>query len=288
VIPGRFLLTLDDPKPPKQQIPDMATGKIDFTSLGKLKVLLAEDNGVNQFLAKATLENWGATVDVATNGLEAVTLHEQGRYDLILMDIQMPQMDGLEATKRIRQSPNLLKSRIPIIALTANVRPDNHDLYLAAGMNGYLPKPYGEEQLFHTITQTLNRQLVFRPPAPLAATKGQPMALYDLAHIQALSRGNAASVQRTLQLFQQHLPRQLQELQQSLQAGDWVKVGETAHNLKTSIDLMLITSLHDDIRFIELQARHKTQLQQVPPVVAKVVRILEQVLGQLHAGEIRN
>jgi CheY-like chemotaxis protein len=203
------------------------------------------------------------------------------------MDIQMPEMDGLEATKRIRQSPNLLKSRIPIIAVTANDRSGNPDLYRAAGMNGYLLKPYTEEQLFGAMARALDRPLASRQqkPGPPAAATGQPAPLYDLAHIRALSRGNAAALQRTLQLFQQHLPRQLEQLQQSLQAGNWTQVGQTAHNLKTSIDLMLITSLQQDIRFIEIQARQKTQLQQVPAVVSKVVRTLEEVLSQLRAGE---
>jgi CheY-like chemotaxis protein len=265
----------------------MATGNIDFSSLDKLKVLLAEDNVVNQLLARFTLENWWVTVDVAANGREAIALHEQGHYDLILMDIQMPEMDGLEATKRIRQSPNLLKSRIPIIALTANALSGNCELYLAAGMNGCLPKPYQEEQLLRTIVQTLARQLApgEKAPAAVAVAPGPPGPLYNLAHIQALSRGNAAFIQRTIQLFQQHLPRQLQELQQYLLAGNWVKVAETAHNLKTSIDLMQITTLQEPIRFIEMQARQQTDLQQVAPVVTQVIRTLEQVLDRLRAAQ---
>jgi CheY-like chemotaxis protein len=277
------------PKPLIQEIVTMATAKTDYSSLSNLKVLLAEDNAVNQFLAKSMLENWGATVAVAANGRQALSMHEQGHYDLILMDIQMPEMDGLEATKRIRQSPNLLKARIPIIALTANERPGYHDQYLAAGMNGYLPKPYDEEQLYRIIVQALDRQQASRVQAPDPARGTSPPApLYDLAHIRSLSRGNAASIQRTLQLFQQHLPRQLQELQQGLLAENWVKVGETAHSLKTSIDLMQITSLQADIRFIEMQARQKTHLHQVAPVVTKVIQTLEQVLAQLRdtqAGE---
>lgn len=265
----------------------MATGKIDYSSFGRLKILLAEDNAVNQFLAKSTLENWGAQVEVAINGREVIALHEQGHYDLILMDIQMPEMDGLEATKRIRRSPNLLKSSIPIIAVTANDRPGNPDLYRAAGMNGYLPKPYTEEQLFGVITRALNRPAASRQQetSPAAAAKGQPAPLYDLGHIRSLSRGNAAALQRTLQLFQQHLPRQLAQLQQGLQAGNWILVGETAHNLKTSIDLMRITSLQQDIRFIEIQARQKTNLQQVPALVSNVIRVLEEVMAQLRATQ---
>jgi CheY-like chemotaxis protein len=266
----------------------MATGNIAFSSLGKIKVLLAEDNTINQFLAKSTLANWGFTVEVATNGREVITLHEQHPYDLILMDIQMPEMDGLEATKRIRQLPNRLKSRIPIIALTANGMPGDCDLYLAAGMNAYLSKPYEEEQLFRTIARTLGRQASARHPRPggNVLPPGPAAPLYSLAHIQSLSRGNAVIIRHMLELFQQHTPRHLQELQQSLLACNWVQVSETAHNLKTSIDLLLITSVQEEIRFIEMQARHKTNLGQLAPVVSKVVLTLEQILDQILAKEL--
>ncbi|MGV3504451.1 MAG: response regulator [Adhaeribacter sp.] len=140
----------------------MTTGPPDFSRFGKLHVLLAEDNAVNQLLARFTLGNWGVTVDVADNGYAAIALHEKNVYDLILMDIQMPEMDGLETTQRIRRSPNLLKSRIPIIALTANARPGDRDLYLAAGMNDCLSKPYTAQQLYAVLTAAWVR-LRFNP-----------------------------------------------------------------------------------------------------------------------------
>ncbi|MGV3504452.1 MAG: Hpt domain-containing protein [Adhaeribacter sp.] len=118
-------------------------------------------------------------------------------------------------------------------------------------------------------------------PRPLST---QPIPLFDLEHVRSLAQGNAASLQRTLHLFQQHLPRQLHELQQSLQAGQWVRLGQTAHNLKTSIDLMGIRSLHTDIRFIETQARQQNELEALPAAVARVVHTLEEVLEQLREG----
>ena len=266
----------------------MATGNIDFLSLGNLKVLLAEDNTINQFLARSTLENWGLTVEVATNGRQVITLHQQHHYDLILMDIQMPEMDGLAATRKIRQLPSPHKARIPIIALTANGLPGDRSLYLAAGMNAYLAKPYGEEQLFRTIARTLGRQAAAPHPGP--GRKGLPgdraAPLYNLAHIRTLSRGNTAIIRRMLGLFQQHTPRHLRELQQSVQAGNWVQVSVTAHNLKTSIDLLLITSLQEEIRAIEMQARNKTHMEKLGPLVSKVVLTMQAVQAQILAMEL--
>lgn len=265
----------------------MATGNTDFFPLGNLKVLLAEDNSINQFLAKATLESWGLAVDVANNGRQALSLHEQGQYDLILMDIQMPGMDGLEATKRIRQLPNRRKAAIPIIALTANGQQDYRDRCLSAGMNAYLAKPYEAHQLFQTMAHALGHPVTVRQPAPAhtGVHGGGRGPLYSLAHIQSLSRGNATIIRHMLRLFQQHTPQHLQQLQQGLQAGDWTQVSEAAHKLKTSIDLMLISSLQEDIRVIELQARQKSPLPLIAPRISKVVLTLEAVLDQMQTAQ---
>jgi CheY-like chemotaxis protein len=259
----------------------MAASKTDFFPKGKLKVLLAEDNIINQLLARSALENRGCTVDVAANGREALALLGQHAYDLILMDIQMPEMDGLEATKIIRQLPHPQQARIPIIALTANVMPGTRSLCLAAGMDGYLSKPYEESQLFHTIAQVLARPGGGGQDLPAAA----PPPLYSLTHIRALTRDKEATISRMLQLFEQHTPRHLQDLQQNLLAGDWVRVSETAHNLKTSIDLLEITSLQAGIRLIEVQARQQTNLQQLPALVSQVVIKLEEILDQMRASQ---
>jgi CheY-like chemotaxis protein len=122
-----------------------------------LRVLLAEDNVVNQKVAARMLEKMGARVDVANNGLEAVRMCLQFRYDLILMDCQMPEMDGYAATREIRrlQALSASPSGIPIIALTANTLEGDRERCLEAGMSDFLGKPLRQQELLGLLLRHL-------------------------------------------------------------------------------------------------------------------------------------
>lgn len=126
-----------------------------------LDVLLAEDNPVNQKVARRFLERMGYRADAVGNGLEAVTALENRRYDLVLMDLQMPEMDGLEASRQIRR--RLPPGRQPkIIALTANAMQGDREICLAAGMDDYISKPVKMQE----IAAAIRRQFSKRPAAP--------------------------------------------------------------------------------------------------------------------------
>ena len=125
---------------------------VETTAIRSLRILVAEDNPVNQLIVAETLEVAGHQVDVVSNGAEAVEAVTAYPYDLVLMDIFMPEMDGLAATKIIREMSGEA-SKIPIIALTADAMVGERDKYLAAGMNAYMSKPFETNQLFATINR---------------------------------------------------------------------------------------------------------------------------------------
>lgn len=126
------------------------------------KVLMAEDVIVNQFLARVILESEGFVVDIANNGKEALTLLNQNDYDLILMDIQMPEMDGVTTSRLIRQLKDPQKASLPIIALTANALVGNDKEYFEAGMNACITKPFTQDKLFEVLNKILNPSLNLR------------------------------------------------------------------------------------------------------------------------------
>ena len=134
-----------------QEIQDNQAHKNEDTNrkCRQLKVLLAEDNPINQRVAQINLQNLGHEVDLAKNGSECVQLLEQGNYDIILMDIQMPEMDGIEATSLIRniEMKSSNQKPIPIVALTANALTGDREKYLAAGMDDHLAKPFKPNEL---------------------------------------------------------------------------------------------------------------------------------------------
>ena len=120
--------------------------------MGQLRILLAEDNQVNQLLACLMLQKKGHRVDAVGNGIEAVKAVQTIPYDLILMDVQMPEMGGLEATAKIRALPGEIAA-IPIIALTANAMKGDRESYLEAGMDDYVSKPIDEEKLLRALAR---------------------------------------------------------------------------------------------------------------------------------------
>lgn len=126
-------------------------------TLGKLNILLAEDNELNQILAKRVLNNFGFEVEIAENGKIAIDKYKEKDYDIILMDIMMPEMDGLEATRIIREEMNPPKSAIPILAMTAFIFTDEDDnKYLSSGMNDYILKPFNPDKLYNKIADLVN------------------------------------------------------------------------------------------------------------------------------------
>jgi len=129
--------------------------EINYQSLGKRRILVAEDVELNQYLARHIMESWGFEVEIAVNGREALRKVQESEYDLILMDIQMPEMDGMQATQNIRALENKKISQIPIVALTANALKGDSEKYMAVGMNDYLSKPFDEPRLFQVISKNL-------------------------------------------------------------------------------------------------------------------------------------
>lgn len=114
-------------------------------------ILLVEDNKLNQTVVKFTLKRYGYNIDIANNGLEAIDLFKESQYDFILMDVMMPEMDGLEATKIIRELERE-EEHIPIIALTADIMVANEEKCLENGMDAHLSKPFDVDHLFKVLT----------------------------------------------------------------------------------------------------------------------------------------
>ena len=257
----------------------------NFKILGKKQILVAEDVELNQFLAKHIMQSWGFEVTIAENGRKAVDVLQQQAFDLVLMDIQMPEMDGITATEHIRQLPDKQKAAIPIIALTANALKGDSDTYLQAGMNDYLSKPFTEESLFAVIRRNLPEKDIMEPnnlPLPAASNSAPAAAtLYDLTMVRSVSGGDEAFIKKMVQLFIETVPPGVADLQAALAAQEWQRLGKVAHKLKSTVDSMGIESLREDIRFIESSGKHEKDTEQLLPLVEKVTAVIDDCIKQL-------
>jgi PAS domain S-box-containing protein len=283
----RFMLTY--PKSELEKLPETEAAHADYNSLRATRVLLAEDNEVNIFLAQAVMEEWGFQLDVAVNGLEAVERVQQHDYDVILMDIQMPEMSGIDATLHIRAMEDERKAAIPIIALTANALKGDAEKYLNAGMNDYLSKPFEAETLYAKIAALVpERQAANTGQEPILAEQlsdhdflSEP--LYSMEIIRKMSHNNEAFMNRARQLFADTIPKTVQDMQAAAEKRDWKTVSALAHKVKSTIDTMKIDSIKETVRFVENNAKQETNLNEVQQGVQQLARILLRVVDDISA-----
>lgn len=230
--------------------------------IGK-KILLAEDNEINLFYARTILENWGCIVTIAQNGHEAVDWLEKNSFDLVLMDIQMPLMNGIEATNRIRTMQDVDKANTPILALTANALAGDHEHYLKAGMNDSLTKPFKEEELLSKITQLITGVAVQVAESKQVNRTSSETNLYDLSRIEEIAKGNQSFVASMVQLFVETSEENLQTLQDHFKSQNWMLFRESAHKFKASLDTLGVASHYHTIRTLEKYEGEVELIQEV-------------------------
>jgi CheY-like chemotaxis protein len=262
---------------------------INYKSLGNCKVLVAEDVELNQFLARHIMESWGFEVVIMDNGRKAVEALQQNDFDFILMDIQMPEMDGIQATQFIRKMDDPKKAAIPIIALTANALKGDSEKYMKAGMNDYLSKPFTEENLFTVIKRnlksfTMNKNTENDPNEQQATNKTDNQTpLYDLTMVRSVSGGDEAFIKKMVQLFIETVPPSLHDLHEAVNLQQWERVGKVAHKLKSTVDSMGIITLKEDIRSIEANGKLQQNVDTIPALVQKVNEVVNNCILELKA-----
>jgi two-component system sensor histidine kinase/response regulator len=203
-----------------------------------LDVLLAEDSSINQKLAVGLLERWGHRVTVANDGVEAVTLAKEFPYDLILMDIQMPEMDGLDATRQIRAWEAERGEHRVIVAMTAHALQGDRERCLEAGMDDYLTKPIRSEQLFQLLERVARgevRGALSSADQPRAPAAGEPQHCpVDWQHALSTAGGDPQLLQQVAAAFCEEAPLQIRRLRDSFLQKDWKRFERAAHTLKTA------------------------------------------------------
>lgn len=259
------LETATKPKRNPAEQPDNSTEQAPASG-PKLRVLLVEDNAVNQKVVLAILTKRGFEVEVAANGLESLAALQRDTFDLVLMDVQMPYMDGIEATRKIREDLGLL--HLPIVAMTAHAMTGDRERCIDAGMNDYVSKPVNPSTLVHTILRHIeqNRAQSTGRPAAVAATN--PI---EPAPSQAIDRGLAARLtdndanlfEGMLLLFLQMAPERIEKIQTAVSREDRGVVERELRKIRSAAERIAAVSVVESTEKLmeAVEAHQQEQIQ---------------------------
>ena len=246
-------------------------------------LLVVDDNRGNRTLAEKVLMDMGAKVNVAVNGLEAVEMYQKNNFDLIFMDVQMPVMDGMQATRKIRSLPKGA-GKVPIIALTAHSLRDEIELYREIGMNAWLPKPLKEKDLMSMIAQFLplpvSPDLVVSDDRP---KRREGSSVTDLSGLYQLAKGSFSFIDEMICIFLQDVKVYLERVEGLYDKKDWTAFSEVVHKLKGPIELMGITILEADLDRAEFYDPKKGQSEQLALAVENIKKVSQKALEELEA-----
>lgn len=243
-----------------------------------MQILLVEDNDINRIYARNVIMKRGCEVDIAENGLIALEKIRKKDYDAVLMDVQMPVMDGLEACKSIRNNFSSTKSEIPIIALTANAIKGDAEKCLAAGMNDYLSKPFEPEDLYKVLLKFL------KPDAGASSTHKNPdkhmpknqvtepgiSEQADLSYLQSVCDGDTAFMSEMVSSFINDTPQTLEQLKTEIEKENWEQAGRLAHKIKPSIQLIGLKETYEWLKNMEILSKTDEAAYELPRLLKQV------------------
>ncbi len=243
----------------------------ELKRLGKLKILLVEDIPINQFLAQTILHDFGFESDTAENGKIAIELLEKNNYDIILMDLMMPEMNGFEATKYIRSQMQPPKSTIPIVALTADVSKTDVEKCTEVGMDEYVSKPINETDLLNKIARLVKKSEVT-----------QETKICNLDYLKSHSPNNPKFLSEMIEMILKQTPEYISEIKRCLANSDWNGMHGNIHKIRPSIDFMgMPKDISHAAKIMDEYAATQQHLNLIPELFSKIEKAFQQAYIEL-------
>ncbi|MDJ1468019.1 PAS domain-containing hybrid sensor histidine kinase/response regulator [Xanthocytophaga flava] len=263
-------------------VPSGNTIEASTESLDNLQVLLVEDNRMNQLVVKKFMEKWGVRMDIAENGIEAIEKLRESTFSLVLMDLQMPQMDGYKAARYIRYNMDYPYRNIPIVALTASAMVDVRRKVMDAGMNDFITKPFDPRDLYLKILKfsmkgSQSDESPIFTPSVLPGNNGY----VNLQYLEEISANNQEFITDMIRLFLRQMPQFVQKLKKACENANWMDLRYITHKMKSSLSTIGIFELESVIRQLETYAAQESHLIEVVQLCNHVERVCEEVYTEL-------
>lgn len=272
-----------------------------FTNkLSGCRILLAEDNKVNQLFAVELVSEWGAQVDIADNGKIAVELMKEKEYDIVLMDIQMPEMSGIDATEYIRNNLTAPAREIPIIAMTANAMKGDEEKFLKAGMNAVIFKPFEGHELFNKMEPYLFGKISqgessLIQPVHIAgdSTNNEfpEFTSISMDVLKAFSRGKASFIEKMVTVLNEAIPVMVDSLKNAIETYESEAIRHHSHKLIPNMNMLGNKYLEEQMKWIEDNALNPDMESEIKSRYLKINPILNTLvseLSQLHTFILNN
>jgi PAS domain S-box-containing protein len=255
-------------------------GAVDSKKLHNKRVLLVDDDSVNRLLGKTILEKFNCHFDISNNGKEALSMLNSNKYDIVLLDIHMPDISGIDVARHLRFEKK--DNSTQIIAVTAAVMKDDIKKYFNAGINDFLIKPFKEIHLFNKMCELLNikKQPGPKPKEEIILKEEISPKPYNLNELKKMT-GNTSAMVKLINTFIENTENTIQQFQQNLIEKNWELIGEAAHKILPSLKHLEVYSLVNDIVEIKTKTIIEPDFKQVPEKLAQTIIKMENLIDQL-------
>jgi PAS domain S-box-containing protein len=249
--------------------------------LKDIKILVVEDIVLNQLLMRTLLDDFGFAMDIADNGRIAVDMLAAQKYDLVLMDLQMPEMNGFEATKFIRKQMGL---KMPIIALTADVTTADVEKCKAVGMNDYISKPIDDRLLYNKIIKYLKKSSRKKEIADQSQSTSASPKYTNLSYLDKRTRSNKSLMHEMITIYLAQTPPLLKMMKEGMKNKDWESVHSAVHKMIPSFSIMGISPETEKLaKKLQEYSGSETNINKIPGLVVEIEKVCLQAFEELRS-----
>ena len=260
---------------------NISVSNFSMDALKGKNVLLAEDNRMNQKFVKNIFEKTELNLWIASDGEEAINMLKERDFDILLLDIQMPNKDGFEVIKELRNNFEGRKKNLPVIAMTAHAFKEERDACIAAGMNDHIAKPINKDDLFMLIHQQLIGGVKEGGAMNLPSEKSN--SILDLNFIKNMSEGNDEFVAEMLTIFLEDTPPLIQNLKEAIEHREWKKIYQLSHKYRSPLAILGLKELEESMKLIEASAKLEGEdsIKVISEEFSKSLKATEKVLEEI-------